>query len=75
MSQFDFKKFWQGLSSDERKRLADDAGTTVNYIKVHLVYSRRMPNRDLMNSLYQACLAHEPELAKESFIGFFYENA
>lgn len=75
MSQFDFKKFWQALSTDERKRLAEDAGTTTNYIKVHLIYSRRMPNKDLMNSLYEACRVHDPELSKESFIGFFYASA
>jgi hypothetical protein len=73
MRQFDFKNFWQSLSTAERKQLADDAGTTVNYIKVHLVYGRRTPTKRLMDGLFQACRKHDAHLTREQVIGFFYE--
>lgn len=75
MGTFDFKKFWQSLSSAEKVKLATDAGTTTNYIKVHLVYCRRTPNKSLMERLYLACKQHDPQVTKEALIGFFYEAA
>lgn len=75
MRTFDLKKFWQSLSSAEKVKLAADAGTTTNYIKVHLVYGRRTPTKSLMERLYLACKERDPEVTKEALIGFFYEAA
>lgn len=73
MSDFDFKQFWHGLSNENRLQVAKDAGTTPGYIKSHLIHKRKMPKRELMDSLHAACVAAGAEVSKEKFIGLFYE--
>ena len=75
MEPFNFKEFWQGLSLDEKKQLAADAGTTVNYIRTHLVYANRVPSRNYMNDLYKACVKINPSISKEQLLSFFYTAA
>lgn len=75
MEAFDFKEFWQGLSSAEKKQLADEAETTKKYIVTHLVYKRRVPSRNLMNNLHKACVSINPEISKDQLVSFFYSAA
>lgn len=75
MQAFDFKEFWQALSSEEKKQLAAEAGTTVYYIRTHLVYKTRVPGRKRMTSLYNACSALDPKINKDQFVSFFYSAA
>lgn len=75
MAPFDFKEFWQGLSLDEKKQLAKEAGTTVNYIRTHLVYARRVPSRNYMTELHKAVTRINPEISKEQLLSFFYAAA
>ena len=73
MNDFDFKKFWLSLTPENRLQVATDAGTTPGYIKSHLIHKRKVPKRELMDSLHAACVAHGADVSKEKFVGLFYE--
>ncbi|MGP9420096.1 hypothetical protein ACT3RT_14030 [Ewingella sp. AOP9-I1-14] len=73
MSDFDFKLFWRSLSDANRLQVATEAGTTPGYIKSHLIHKRKVPKRELMDSLHAACVAHGAVVSKEKFVGLFYE--
>lgn len=75
MQAFDFKEFWQGLSTAEKNQFVQDAGTTKKYVTTHLVYSRRCPSRNLMTSLHKACSNIDPQISKEQLVSFFYSAA
>lgn len=75
MEAFDFKEFWQSLSSSEKKQMAEEAGTTVHYIRTHLVYKTRVPGRKTMKKLYNACISINPEISKDQLVSFFYSAA
>lgn len=75
MEPFDFKAFWQGLTLEEKKELAREAGTTVGYIRTHLVYRRRVPSRKLMIEMYKACVHKDPSITKENLVTYFYSAA
>ncbi len=75
MQAFDFKEFWQGLSTAEKNQLVHEAGTTKKYVTTHLVYSRRCPSRKLMTKLHKACVSIDPEITQDQLISFFYTAA
>lgn len=75
MQAFDFKAFWQSLSSAEKKQVAETAGTTVNYIRTHLVYKTRVPGRKSTKDLYNACASINPEISQDQLVSFFYSAA
>ncbi|MCK0554679.1 MULTISPECIES: hypothetical protein [Pantoea] len=75
MEPFDFKEFWQGLSTEEKKQLAKEAGTTTHYIRTHLVYARRVPTRNYMTGLQKACAKIDPAITTERLLSFFYSAA
>ncbi|MCR0998683.1 hypothetical protein [Serratia rubidaea] len=72
METFDFKKFWLGMSFEEREALAKDAGTTANYIMAHTQRKAKIPGRGLMDRLYKACKKRQPDLQKAQLVAFFY---
>ncbi|EFM0018064.1 hypothetical protein DI17_003911 [Escherichia coli] len=71
--KFDFKKHWLHLTPDEREAFADDAGTTSNYIKSHLIGRRKMPTKKLMDRLFKACKSRQWVKTKPEMVVFFYE--
>lgn len=72
MNEFNFKKFWLSLSFEERKTLANEAGTTANYIMMHVQRREKIPERVLMCRLFEACERRNPGLEKAQFLAFFY---
>lgn len=51
----DFKSWWQARSDSEQEQIARAAGTTVGYIRTHLIYRRKRPTVELMKRLESAC--------------------
>lgn len=70
----DFKSFYSSLSASDKTKFAERAGTTKGYISVHLVYARRMPRKEKMDRLHQACTEFGATFDKQALIAFFYEE-
>ena len=51
---FDFKKFYQSLDTVGKDSFAKNAGTSADYIRVHLIHKTRMPGKSLMRNLANA---------------------
>ena len=64
-----FPDFFRGLSDQQRERYADRAGTTVEYIRVHLIRAKRIPRPDLMDSLVQASAG---AVSRKELLDHFY---
>lgn len=75
MQAFDFKEFWQALSTAEKNQLVNEAGTTKKYVTTHLVYNRRCPSRKLMTKLHKACERIDPQITQDQLVSFFYSAA
>lgn len=50
----DFDEWFNGLSPDQKAAYAAEAGTTVGYIRVHLIRASKIPGVDLMEKLVAA---------------------
>lgn len=72
MEVFDLKAYWKALSKDERKDLAEAAGTTVLYIQTHLVRRTKIPGKDAMERLFRALSQRGALDRKELLLAFFY---
>jgi len=70
----DFKSFYRSLATEDKAKFAACAGTSKEYIEVHLVYARRMPRKDKMDALHAACLKFGAKFTKQALIAFFYEE-
>ncbi|WP_186092826.1 hypothetical protein [Burkholderia gladioli] len=70
----DFKAFYQGLPSADRKRFAEAAGTSTAYIEVHLIPRRKIPKPPLMGRLADACRVCGGHLTQEDLLAFFYRT-
>jgi len=71
----DLKTFFLGLNTGEQERFAQRAGTTVGYLRAHLIRGGRVPRPALMESLAEACKEFGAELSKEDLLAFFYNRA
>ncbi|WAL81503.1 hypothetical protein OYT13_16825 [Pandoraea sp. XJJ-1] len=68
----DFKAFYRSLSATDKRRFAQEAGTTTDYIETHLVYARKVPRKQSMDRLFDACKNHGAKFDKAGLIAFFY---
>jgi hypothetical protein len=67
-----FRKFFLGLSLQEQDAYAKRAGTTVNYIRTHLVYvpPRKTPRPPLLRAL---AYASSGRLSLDDVLEHFYQ--
>ncbi|WP_186260318.1 hypothetical protein [Burkholderia gladioli] len=70
----DFKAFYQGLPSVDRKRFAETAGTSTAYIEVHLIPRRKIPKPPLMARLADACNSMGSAITQDDLLAFFYRT-
>lgn len=66
-----FRDFFLDMSEIERTKYAKSAGTTVGYIKTHLITKYKVPRPELMNRLVDAS---KGELTMSDLTDFFYNN-
>ncbi len=74
----DFRTYFLSLSDRDRESLARDAGTTVGYIKAHLIAPpgrRKTPRRDLMDGLVTALEKRDASITRNDLLTYFYEAA
>lgn len=50
----DFDEWFNSLSHDQKVAFAAEAGTTVGYIRVHLIRASKIPGIELMENLVAA---------------------
>lgn len=50
----DFDEWFNSLSDEQKETFAGNAGTTVGYIRTHLIRASRIPGVDLMEKLVAA---------------------
>jgi hypothetical protein len=68
----DFKSFFQSLNENQRTEFASVAGTTVGYIKTHLVYGRKVPQRETFDGLIKALNQFKAGITRQDLLHFFY---
>jgi hypothetical protein len=71
----DFKSFFQSLSETDRKAFAETAGTTVAYIRTHLVYGRKIPKKTTLNGLMAALGKFNSKITREELLNFFFHQS
>jgi hypothetical protein len=72
MSEFDFHRWYLGLTAEERARFASAAGTSPEYIRCHLIgplRRRKTPRRELLDGLVRAA---EGRFTREQLLGWFF---
>jgi hypothetical protein len=65
----DFKEFYSSLSVKEREKYAQDADTSCEYIRIHLVTKKKIPRPELMQKLADAS---KGKLTLSDILEFFY---
>ena len=68
----DFKAFYHSLDSSRRQAFAKEAGTTTGYIEVHLVRAARIPRKEKMDALWNACQLFGAGFSRSDLIQFFF---
>ena len=71
----DFEGYFMGLESDARDAFAEDAGTTAEYIRDHLLAGRRMPRRALLDGIEEALKRRRAAITRQELVAFFDERA
>jgi hypothetical protein len=71
----DFKAFFQALTDEQKAEFAAEAITTVSYIKTHLIYSRKVPKKKLLDGLVRACEKQNSGITRADLLAFFYPAA
>ena len=66
---FDFHEYISQLSEDELLQFAIDSGTTVKYLKGHLIYKKKIPRPDAIESMVQES---KGDFSKSQFIHWLY---
>lgn len=72
MERFDFRRWWLGLPADERERFAREAGTTPEYVRIHLIAPlarRKTPRRELMDAMVRAGAGR---FSREDLLSWFF---
>jgi len=69
---FDFKAFFLGLTKEQRAAYAAVAGTSPDYINLHLIRGRRVPRPVLMQRLAAACVQFGATPTLPEFAAFFF---
>lgn len=70
----DFKTFYQSLNDEQKESFAKKANTSAHYIATHLIYARKVPKRNLMNSLAKACEEFNSGITKTMLLNFFHQD-
>ncbi len=65
------KKYFTSLNDKEQGAYAKKAGTTVGYIKTHLIYGRKLPRPGLMEGLAKAS---NGKISQRQLLNFFYKD-
>lgn len=69
-SDFDFHQFISNLSQEQLEKFAVDSGSTVNYIKFHLIYKKKIPRPETIDSVV---LAARGAFTKAQFVNWLYD--
>lgn len=69
-----FKTFYRSLTPERQKEFASEAKTTTGYIEAHLVYARKVPRKDSMDSLWLACEKFGAQFDKNALLAFFFNG-
>ena len=64
-----FPEFFKRLDESQRTEYAERAGTSVEYIRAHLIYARRVPRRDLLEALV---MASDGQVSRKEILEHFY---
>lgn len=67
---FDFHKFVIEMAPEALEKFAFDSGTTVQYIKRHLIYKRKTPRIDAIESMV---IAGNGAFTKVQFVHWLYD--
>lgn len=67
---FDFHKFIINLTAEELENFASNSGTTVQYLKNHLIYKAKIPRIDTIESLV---MASKGKFTKAQFVYWLYD--
>lgn len=70
----DLKDFFSRLDDSEQERFAKTAGTTVGYLRAHVLPRRKIPRSALMNGLVVACQTKDPQVTRAQVVEFFYSE-
>jgi hypothetical protein len=71
----DFKDFYLSLTDDQKVEFAKLAGTTPNYIRTHLVYGRKIPQRKTFDGLIRALAAFGSKVTRNDLLLCFFPPA
>lgn len=69
-----FKLFFQSLNEAHQIKFAQEAGTSVGYIKSHLIYARKVPQPESFNNLMGACDKFNSGITRQELFEFFYST-
>lgn len=69
VGDFNFHDYVSNLSPENLEKFAIESGTTVKYIKIHLIYKTKIPRPELIDALV---LAAHGSFSKSQFISWLY---
>ena len=69
-SVFDFHEFVSRMSCDELDKFANSTGTTSRYIKGQLIYKKKIPRPEMIDSLV---VSAKGKFTKVEFIHWLYD--
>ncbi len=75
MTPADFRNFYLSLPPPDREAFAEDAGSTTGNIEAHWVSARKVPRKQALDRLHQACAKRGATFSKQELIAFFYQEA
>ena len=70
VSRFDFHDYVSKKSDEDLKKFAQISGTTIRYIKEHLISKKKVPRLSMIESLVRAA---NGEFTKTQFIHWLYD--
>ncbi|GKW21871.1 hypothetical protein PEC302107_36000 [Pectobacterium araliae] len=75
MEPFDLKELWLSLSNSTREKIATEAGTTNDYVRMHLVYRKKMPRKDMLKRLVKSMNSNGVSVTESSLLLWFFDAA
>lgn len=69
-NQFSFADFIRNMTESELKNYANESGTTVSYLKNHLIYKKKIPRPEMIESLV---VAARQKFSKQQFVHWLYD--
>lgn len=71
----DLREFFLALGPEQREAFAFKAGTTVNYLLMHVITRRKTPRPDLINGLVGALAQFGAPITRTDLIVWLHEPA